>query len=233
MTANDNAILASVYNDVDRTVDNGANWASAINGLTFCSNTVLARNGSDLYAGGQQGYVYKSTDNGATWTSLGNAYAQFIMAFAILDTNIFVATNYGFKYSHNGSAWTDYNTGLNWTNLKAITICGSYIYIGADGGGIWKRPLSDFGISSGSGVNNVSEVNPFIVYPNPAQGFVTVNYKNMQGEIAVYDNLGQIIYKSVINEQNKTIDLSNQPKGFYIIKVSDGTKIYSQKVEIQ
>ncbi|OFY67774.1 MAG: hypothetical protein A3H98_12370 [Bacteroidetes bacterium RIFCSPLOWO2_02_FULL_36_8] len=48
--------------------------------------------------------------------------------------------------------------------------------------------------------------------------------------IEIYDLMGE---KILLQKSNVGIDISNIPKGIYFIKISDGTKIYNQKIVVQ
>lgn len=59
-----------------------------------------------------------------------------------------------------------------------------------------------------------------IIYPNPATDFINIQGENLfNSSIAILDLQGKEIYKSVITCDK--IDISNLPKGIYMIKVSD------------
>jgi endonuclease I len=74
--------------------------------------------------------------------------------------------------------------------------------------GKWKAPLI---ISSVVELKN----QPISVYPNPAGGKLTIDAENFEG-VEVYDTLGRLIIKSSSN----TIDLEEQSKGLYLLKVN-------------
>lgn len=69
------------------------------------------------------------------------------------------------------------------------------------------------------------------VYPNPSNGIFIVESKNKIQDIQVTDVLGNVIYQSTISNLQSVINLSNQPKGIYFLKVqsADG-KIYTEKI---
>ena len=74
--------------------------------------------------------------------------------------------------------------------------------------GKWKAPLI---ISSVVELKN----QPISVYPNPAGGKLTIDAENFEG-VEVYDTSGRLIIKSSSN----TIDLEEQSKGLYLLKVN-------------
>ena len=69
-------------------------------------------------------------------------------------------------------------------------------------------------------INTVGLGNSFVlskvkVYPNPTNGKLTIDAENYEG-VEVYDTSGRLIIKSALN----TIDLEEQSKGLYLLKVN-------------
>ncbi len=84
------------------------------------------------------------------------------------------------------------------------------------------------------GVNeNSSENNPFIVYPNPANDFITINFNLTQTEnaIRIYNSLGQEISKLTSQNTSEKIDISEFPSGMYLIKVNENGYSKFQKIK--
>ncbi len=88
-------------------------------------------------------------------------------------------------------------------------------------------------------VNNIS-INPslFTVYPNPSNGKFTFKAEGLQQancKLEICNLLGQEIYTTFFKGQQATldIDLSGFPKGFYFMKVYDGTNSYTHKISIE
>ena len=61
------------------------------------------------------------------------------------------------------------------------------------------------------------------VYPNPSNGMFTIEVNSQQpvtnNHIEIYNVLGQQVYQSIINADNKEIDLSRQPQGIYLYRI--------------
>lgn len=85
---------------------------------------------------------------------------------------------------------------------------------------------------------NISEQqkNQFLVYPNPSTGNFTIETTNLKNfinpRIEITDITGKTIYNSQLAACNTQLDISNQPKGIYFIKItsieSDENKAESQ-----
>ena len=87
--------------------------------------------------------------------------------------------------------------------------------------------------SINSCVNNVDKkyTNIISIYPNPYNDNITVrnNFFSSNNHLEVYNIMGQIIFQCNF-ERSIEIDLSNNPRGIYFIKVKCGTDIYLSKI---
>jgi hypothetical protein len=70
-------------------------------------------------------------------------------------------------------------------------------------------------IVSTVGIDNSAILSNVKVYPNPTSGKLTIDAENYKG-VEVYDVSGRLIIKSSL----KTIDLEEQSKGLYLLKVN-------------
>jgi len=108
--------------------------------------TSITSIGSKMYAGTANG-VFKSEDNGLTWTyggtmDLGNIS---ILDVAATGDNIFAATSNGVYLStDNCLSWTLMNNGLQTTSVSSLLLNGSDIYAGTTAG-VYKS--TDFGLN--------------------------------------------------------------------------------------
>jgi hypothetical protein len=65
------------------------------------------------------------------------------------------------------------------------------------------------------------------IYPNPTSDIVYIDGNYTQLKVVVYDILGkQVINKSITN----SIDISQLEKGVYILQLSDGVKLTTQRI---
>lgn len=73
-----------------------------------------------------------------------------------------------------------------------------------------------------------SEIN---VFPNPSNGIFNVKFsKEMNATIEVYNLLGETVLVSKTQNAISQIDLSQQPKGVYIIKVTTDQESFNQRL---
>lgn len=82
-----------------------------------------------------------------------------------------------------------------------------------------------------TGINNASEnTNMFLLFPNPSDGIVFVHSNSSEGELAVCNVAGEIVFQTRINASVSTLDLSAQANGIYFIKVKNETGCSVQKI---
>jgi hypothetical protein len=74
----------------------------------------------------------------------------------------------------------------------------------------------------------------FNIFPNPTNGFITIGLDNASKyELSVINVLGQNVYTSSITDINTSVDLSSFDRGVYTIELTDGNRVYSDKLIIE
>ncbi|MHB9012364.1 MAG: T9SS type A sorting domain-containing protein [Ignavibacteriaceae bacterium] len=155
--------------------DRGTSWSAVNNGLTpnnTGTHSVLAlavtpngAGGTNLFAGTDGGGgVYRSTNNGTSWTEvdsgLTNTYygifgTPTVNIFTITSgtggTNIFAGTSGDgvFRSTNNGTSWSQVNTGLADSEITAFAVSPN----GAGGTNIFAGTYSGVFLSTNNGTN--------------------------------------------------------------------------------
>jgi photosystem II stability/assembly factor-like uncharacterized protein len=122
---------------VIRTTDGGSTWQNLLPYYVSINSIAIDPTASStIYAGAANGFVYKTTDGGTSWSVLGNGGAfDFLFAVAIdplTPATVYVATNRGvFKSTDGGAHWASVNNGLTSliTQTLALDAAGT-IYAG-------------------------------------------------------------------------------------------------------
>jgi photosystem II stability/assembly factor-like uncharacterized protein len=119
-------------------------WQST-NGPTGGWVTVLVVHPAtqDVFAGTISGGVYRSTDNGNSWTAVNNGVTNFnVGAFAINSSGHIFASTFGggvFRSMDNGESWAAVNTGLTNLTVDALAINSSgHVFAGIASGGVYR-----------------------------------------------------------------------------------------------
>lgn len=69
------------------------------------------------------------------------------------------------------------------------------------------------------------------IYPNPSNGIVRID--NVEGnDVEVFNLVGQRIYSVENAEQNVSLNLSNQPEGTYLVRISGTNGTKTQKISL-
>ena len=132
----------------------------------------------------------------------------------------------------------DYNyTETYQFTLHTIFSGGFYVFEGSNDLTL-LRFATQFVFNSGSPSLSVDDINSDIyvdIYPNPSNGKITINGKNIQ-QIEIFDITGKSIYQNTFAKNTNTIqslDLNNKPNGIYLVKIitNEGTAIRKIIVE--
>jgi hypothetical protein len=133
-------------NPTVRVFDPFALWDTASGGLGSLVQCLAVKD-TLLFAGINDDGVYRSTNNGETWTQMINGLSSLnIRALLVKDTIIYAGTSSGVYISaDNGSNWAPSTTGMGAiivralimkdTNIFAGTATG--VYVSADDGAHW------------------------------------------------------------------------------------------------
>jgi len=211
-----------------KSVDNGVTWTTLIGS----SNTTIkgfaesktASGGNNICVATLDG-VFVSIDNGVNWK---NNYSGNVNGIVSRENHVFAGLENTFGggavavSSDNGITWKNEDAGLpSNINVRAITIDSQFLYIGSGDGFVWKRNLSDFGITTDIEDEFVPlSFELFQNYPNPFNPSTTIKYSISQYgnvNLKIYDLLGKEII-TLINEE--------KPAGVYEIEF-DGTNLSS------
>ena len=113
-----------------------AKWAqtSQIGGREVYS---FARLNEALFAGSYGGYVYRTIDNGVSWTELrlGSGSPE-VRTLIVKDNALFAGTNGAgiYRTTDNGASWVLVNSGLGNRGVNAFAIKDTMLFAGTEGG---------------------------------------------------------------------------------------------------
>ncbi len=140
--------------------------------------------GTNLFAGFDVDEVFISSDSGLSWTNVSNglpsdesSFGGGVSSLLSVDGALFAGSEFGVYIStNNGNSWKAVSSGLTNTAIQGLASQDGFLFAATAGSGIWRRPLSDFGISA------VSEPQPTAVtirnYPNPFSQSTTISFSS-------------------------------------------------------
>jgi len=160
-------LFAGGYNCIFRSTDQGQNWKSVNFGKIdrFPSITSFTAIGETLFAGASGEPIFRSTDNGLTWTQMEvpeDITAIFsggipidITELAAIGGSLFAGTKCDshvpipcgiHRSTDNGKTWTRVGKGVAHNSIRSLTVIGAELFAGGDYGGDALRS-SDLGNS--------------------------------------------------------------------------------------
>jgi photosystem II stability/assembly factor-like uncharacterized protein len=230
-----NNIIAAASDGVHLSTDNGTSWTLTNNGLPANqSMRAIAVIGSNVFTATQNHGVYLTTNEGLSWAAVNNGLPDTnVCAIAVHGVDVFAGTASGnvFLSTNNGTRWVNINDGLATDEtIGSFAFCGTKIYAGTYGAGVWERSLSEI-----VGVNNEAKKlpNDFALlqnYPNPFNPSTVISYSLKSGSfirVIVYNALGETIkvleneYKSA-GSYSVTFNASGLSSGVYFYRLEAG-----------
>jgi len=161
------------------------------------------------------------------------------------------ATSYDIRFKLQGSSWGswEYTLGVTpnqllmdslnlgtWYHWQVRAICGSSVNMSGFTSYTTFKTLSSNRITSGDiqlGVN-------LNIYPNPTKGLFNISFiaeKVDNFEITIADAFGKLVSQEdkqdFIGEYTKQVDLSNFPRGIYMIQISTQNSFVSKRIVLQ
>ncbi len=131
-------LLASTAEGVFRSENYGQSWSAVSIGAPDQNVRCFLKNGSDLLAGlaNTGNYLYRSTDNGLTWSPYGSGLYE-TNQLAKLDDKLFASSlTLMYASTDNGLTWTPSSSGLvPGMYIMDMTTWGDYLYVATLAGG--------------------------------------------------------------------------------------------------
>lgn len=182
-----------------RSPDNGDTWEPANVGLANARSFFI--DGSNLYAGGYDEGIYKSSDNGEIWAKMLTTGSGFYVHAIVENGGVIIAGGVGGIYR-------SIDDGINWTNVGggsvlSLTVSGAYVFAGTSNQGV-KRSADNGATwtNTSSGLENLypTDHNNYIFYAMAAVGgnvFAGGEFSSLYGLYGSFDFLfSGGIYKS-------------------------------------
>lgn len=140
---------------IHRSTDYGVTWTHVANASEIFYVTEIAIHpNNDIYAGTYQDGLFRSLDNGNTWSKINGSLTKINSIVFNLIGEIYVGTgdNGVFKSTDNGNTWSQINNGLNNLNVEELVFnskqelfagtYGSGVYYSGNSGASWYN-ISD------------------------------------------------------------------------------------------
>lgn len=138
----------------------------------------------------------------------------------------------GGVFSGNGVSGNNFNPSGLGAGFQNIT------YSFTDGNGCIANATDSIQIVICTGISETSDNLPVAIYPNPSSGKVYVDLTALSGKqvsLQVYSPDGKLIMHSYFEADNniRSINLSNQAQGLYVIKIVSNNLVLSKRIVVQ
>ncbi len=130
-------VFAGTHSGVSMSNNRGVTWTTINTGLIYLDVLSLAFNGTQLFAGTNDGGVYVSQNTGTQWNLCG-LQATSTISFTTVGNSVFAGVwgNYGVHVTNDlGNSWTPLYNGISNHVIRALTHLDSTLFAGSDGGG--------------------------------------------------------------------------------------------------
>ena len=226
-----------------KSVDKGVTWTS----MTFSINAdidLLAVKGNNVLAANLFSAFY-STDGGNIFFG-SNFPSGGIDTYTLKDNFIFGGDGAGVYYSTNqGANWTNGNQGFPACPKPAVEAScqnGAYLFAGTFQNGIWRIPLSEFGvtgvIAEGAGHHDGYSLSQNM--PNPAAPLTSIEFAVPRSENAilqVFDVTGREV-RTLLSEEvaagihRCTWNTSEVANGVYYYRLRAGDFVETKQMVV-
>lgn len=242
--SNPNTIYAATLKKLYSTTNGGTSWnlildSGTIQNYANLSGLAVDPTNPDKVFITVSGYtagdkVYMKPGIGQNWInysgSLPNVPVNCIVYENGSNEGLYIGTDIGVFYTDGSMTdWIPYQTGL--PNVVVTDLEISYydnkLWAGTFGRGLWKTDLY-----TTLSINDEELYNQIIISPNPNNGLLTINVPvGKIYSLIVYDALGKKVYEEdSINIEQKSIDLTKENSGLYLLNITIDGKLFSKKI---
>ena len=206
-------ILMTTSEGLFSSADSGLNWNESNNGILATSIESLHNNDSFIYAGTKNQHVFRSDDNGQSWTRLRNGLntieSSHVSDIITYQGNLLIATGDGvYESTDDGNSWAkilDPGPGGNVATLATrdrvilAGVNGVGLYISLDDGVSWS-------LTSGSGLGINSDYESIVIQSatilisaRNGKVFESIDFGLNWGEVSITNGF-TLVYKLILHE---------------------------------
>ncbi len=145
---------------------------------------------------------------------------------SVQSTNSLICEGETATLSVSGAISYSWNNGSN-LNLITVspTLSTSYTVTGVNLNGCAKTEVFTQNVNPCASINQLNSFNnQLLIYPNPNNGEFTIDTLS-ETDITIINAIGQVIKQQHLSEGKNTIDLNEQAKGIYFLKLGGKAKL--------
>lgn len=222
----------ATWNNISPALPN--RWVTSVLADREDTETVYATFSGYRY-GEDEGHVYKSDDNGASWETIDANLPDVPVNDILKDRygNLFIATDIGvFVTGDEGATWQALDENIPSVVVTDMNLheATEYLYIATYGRSSYKLNIAEDILAT----NDLSTLAEIVIAPNPVTERIQIKNFEVDGPvvITVFDALG----RKIVSEKNTILNGSVEmmvaeiPSGVYYVQVVSGSSRQSQKI---
>ncbi|MFK7924307.1 MAG: YCF48-related protein [Bacteroidia bacterium] len=236
---NDSIIVAAGYDgNVLRSNDGGANWSPQITNTGRDIGKVYfpTPDAGWLLTFGRTDTILQTIDGGASWNKILLPLKSAWREMAWLDSQTaWLIGSLSFssvilQTTDGGQTWTQVHSANNtYLSINLPSTGQAIVWVAGAGGlietadytntnlGLWERETASIHL-----------------FPNPTQGRVALSLDQVfEGRLRLYDTSGRVVLSRPWRTSDQILDITALPNGLYHLQLSDGERVYSQKIYLQ
>jgi len=230
-----------------KSLNDGVSWSAIVepsvsadmNSVTFNqSNPNIVYATIKGYVDGSK--VFKSTDGGLTWSNISSGLPNILAKQVVLKQNqseeiLFLGTELGVYYKTGVNDWQPLGQGLPNVIINDIEINYTVdkLIAGTYGRGLWEISINNntLGIDETSPIDG----NAPKLYPNPVtDGLLYINIPTeFDYDYVIYNVVGGLVKKGKLSSGDNLIKVNDIASGIYVVRMTSGNYVSTQKVVIK
>ncbi|MBA3663500.1 MAG: T9SS type A sorting domain-containing protein [Bacteroidetes bacterium] len=145
-------------------------------------------------------------------------------AVSAVTNNTMLCSGQSATLTASGANTYSWNTNASGASIVVTpSVTSLYAVTGTNTFGCKNSATITQSVSICTKLETVNARDDFMIYPNPTTGRISI-IANRNLKVTVYNTLGSELYNYELREGENEIDISNQAKGIYFIKVGDVIK---------
>ncbi|WP_047547570.1 T9SS type A sorting domain-containing protein [Psychroserpens sp. Hel_I_66] len=244
-----NNLMVIGENGARKSSNDGVAWSSISEpeaSAKLNSLSVNQNNNNIIYAT-VNGYVdgskvFKSIDGGSSWVNISAGLPNVKMTQVVFKQNqgsneiLFAGTEVGAYYKTGSGNWEKLGQGLPNVNISDIEINYTVdkLVAATYGRGLWEISIDNNTL----GVNEIATTDDLtpVIFPNPAvDNVLNIKLQNVSTsfDYIMYNVVGGVVSKGELNPGLNTIDLNRIASGVYVLRMTSGNYVSTQKVIVK
>jgi photosystem II stability/assembly factor-like uncharacterized protein len=227
-----------------RSTDYGVSWIQPTDSvLSRRSFYTMAKKGSTLYAILDHNAVFRSNDNGNTWTGI-NTPPYILYSILINGNAILIASEAGMRRSiDDGASWSRINIGGTYPKVLSMAVHDSMVYVGTLMDGFWRIPLSEISDTSSAGLTDKAiarQVDGELRVSMEPNARISIRFLLSHSESInanLYDLTGKFVRSFFTARLAPALyrylyDIRDISPGCYLLKIKMGAEVHTTGVSV-